>query len=65
MGCREILEDYNRCKEYIKEVNGLVGAVNCDAPSKIRKLIKLLYDYMWKVRKMEEKLRILEKKINI
>ena len=54
-GC-EILQDHKKCIEYIKEVNGLVGAVNCDAPSKIRELIKLLYEYRWKARNLEEKL---------
>jgi len=58
-GC-EILQDHKKCIEYIKEVNGLVGAVNCNTPSKIRKLIKLLYDYQWKACNLEEKLKSIE-----
>ena len=43
-----------------KEVNGLVGAVNYDAPNKIRELIKLLYEYEGKARNLEEKLKVKE-----
>jgi len=55
-GC-EILQDHKKCIEYIKEINGLVGAVNCDAPKKIRELIKLLYEYERKAHNLEEKLK--------
>ena len=52
--CTEILRSHEKCIEYIKEVNGLVGAINCDAPEKIRELIRLYKHDEWVARNLRE-----------
>lgn len=55
--CAEIFKSHVKCIEYIKEVNGLVGAINCDAPEKIRELIILLYHEEWRARNLRETIK--------
>jgi len=55
--CTEIFKSHEKCIEYIREVNGLVGAINCDAPEKIRELISLYYHNEWCARNLRETIK--------
>jgi len=63
--CEKIFGNHKKCIEYIKEINGLVGAIDCDGPDKIRKLIKLYCDYEWQVHKMKQIIKWLIKSNHI
>lgn len=54
--CAAIFKSSERCIEYVREVNGLVGAIDCDAPEKIRELINLYRHYEWCARNLRETL---------
>jgi len=42
---KEIMHSPEKCWEYVREINGLIGAVDNDAIDKIKKLLQTFYHY--------------------
>jgi len=59
MSCEDVFKDKESMVRYIREVNGLLGAVECDAPEKIRKLVQMLNEKTWIVDNVFNALEVL------
>jgi len=42
---KEIMNNAEKCWEYVREINGFIGAVDNDAIDKIKKLLQSFYRY--------------------